>query len=165
MAELKRLKGYSGQSTDALIALDAEYSAESILKAFGQALNAKDMDQLTEAEGVVCAVAALERQLADGGFLDFFERCPEWTPHVVAALELVGRADVGRVVAKAFAAIGVEPDADIDVLEAAISEPDEVLEDALEDCDDEYAAVAADLASDVLAFIKRERGNIRLGAR
>ena len=58
------LDGYSGQTTDELIALEGEYRTDSLVLAFEQALMAKD--ELTDEEKVVLAVEALERMSLPG---------------------------------------------------------------------------------------------------
>lgn len=53
MGEAKGLEGYSGQTTDELIALEGEFRTDSLVLAFEQAIMAKD--ELTDEERVVLA--------------------------------------------------------------------------------------------------------------
>ena len=76
MVALKWLDRYSGESTDTLIALENEYRLDSIVLAFEEALDQKTArsgtDSLTAEEHVILAVEALEREVNNGGYSQFF---------------------------------------------------------------------------------------------
>ena len=147
MGEAKWLDGYSGQTTDELIALEGEYRTDSLVLAFEQALMAKG--EVTEEERVVLAVEALEREVNNGGYGQLFENAPEQVPDLVAALK----------------AIGCEPVADLtqEAIKAATVDEDDERDDLLSSCDERYYAVAGDLAGPLLSYIKAHRKNIALG--
>ena len=72
MSELKWLDGYSGQTTEELVALEGEYRTDSLVLAFEQALDQRvehvGQEGLTEEERIVLAIEALEREVNNGGY-------------------------------------------------------------------------------------------------
>ena len=93
MPELKWLEGYSGQGVDELIAFASEYRVDSIVLAFEQALQQSThrigLSKLHEAELTILAVEALEREVNNGGYHQFFLNTPEYAPFIVAALQRI----------------------------------------------------------------------------
>lgn len=167
MSDLKWLNGYSGESTDDLIALEKEYRADSLVLAFEQALDQKaarsGIDSLTTEERVILVVEALEREVNNGGYSQFFLRSSnEYAPMVVAALERIGCPEAARLTKQAIDIVGV------DSTTANHSYPDAIAElaservEALERCDTEYFGVVGDLAVRLFQFIKSERARIVL---
>src|SRR5258708_34256735 len=70
------LDEYSGQSTDELISLSEKYSVDSLVLAFEVALHRKleknSANKFTEAEMTILAVEAMEREINNGGWSQFF---------------------------------------------------------------------------------------------
>ena len=98
MTDLKWLDQYTGQTTDELIALEGEYRTDSLVLAFEQALDQKTAragtEELTAEERVVLAVEALEREVNNGGYGQFFTNdSNEYTPIIVDALMRIGCGD------------------------------------------------------------------------
>jgi len=66
----KFLEGYSGQSTDQLLSLEADYRTDSLVLAFEQAIIQKaernGVKSLSDEERIVLAVEALEREVNNG---------------------------------------------------------------------------------------------------
>jgi Domain of unknown function (DUF4375) len=167
MAELKWLDGYSGESTDALIALENEYHLNSLVLAFEQALNQKaarlGIGSLTAEECAILAVEALEREVNNGGYSQFFFNSSSgYAPIVVEALERIGCPEAARLTKRAIDAFGVDPTTPSHSYRDAIVDLTSEREEALGRCDTEYYAVVGDLAGPLFQFIKRERGWIVL---
>lgn len=66
------LEGYEGQTLQQLIAMKENYRIDSLVLAIEQALNAKPDTELSNAERVVLAIEALEREVNNGGYHQFF---------------------------------------------------------------------------------------------
>jgi hypothetical protein len=166
MADLKWLEGYSGQSTDALIALEGCYRTDSLVLAFEQAISQKmariGHDHLTDEERVVLAIEALEREVNSGGYLQFFDSAAEFAPTVVDALNQIGCAAVATVTEEAISALGVSSPVTAGAINQATGEDDEERDARLDECDAQYYAVAGDLAGPLLEYIKRNRDKIDL---
>ena len=91
----KWLNGYSDQSVEQLLSLEGEYRTDSLVLAFEEAINRKaqrdGMQSLSEEERVVLAVEALEREVNNGGYDQFFVNSSrEFAPTVVSALQRIG---------------------------------------------------------------------------
>ena len=84
MSELKWLEKYSGQTTDELIALEGKFRTDSLVTAFHQAVEQKwardGGEALSEEEIVVLAIEALECEVNNGGYDQFFINSSEYAP-------------------------------------------------------------------------------------
>jgi Domain of unknown function (DUF4375) len=165
MAELEWLSGWSGQSANDLIALEGRFRTDSIVAAFEQALDTKaktDAKSLTEPEWIVLAVEALEREVNNGGFQQFFINCEFCSTWIADALDRVERQDIAHIAREAGAALLASPPNDSGAMSASATAASDEIVAALDACDQRYLAGAGDLAPDVLAFIKSERAQIQL---
>jgi hypothetical protein len=163
------LNGYTGQSTAELLALESAYRADSIVLAFEQGLQMKasrlGLPGLTDAERVVLAVEALEREVNNGGFSQLFLNSPELVPGVVSSLKSIGLTGVAEIAGSAIAALGIKGKVTAKAVERAISvdDEDDVIEERLGKFDERYYETAGDLAQPLLEFIKIHRDEISLG--
>ena len=165
MAELEWLPGWSGETTDGLIAFEGRFRTDSIVLAFEQALDTKattDAKSLTEPEWIVLAVEALEREVNNGGFQQFFINCEYCSTWIADALDRIERKDIAAIAREAIAALLASPPDDSGAMSASATAASADTVAALGACDQKYFAHAGDLAPDVLGFIKRERAQIVL---
>jgi hypothetical protein len=167
MTDLKWLDGYSGQTTDELLALAAEYRTDSLAVAFEEAVQQKGealgTQNLSTEETVILAVEALEREVNNGGYYQFFcNSSNEFAGVAVSALRRIGCETVAKLTERAITSLGLEGPPTVEAIEAVVHEDNEALEDALGDCDQEYYEVAGDLANPLLKFIKDNRAKIVL---
>ena len=167
MSGVEWLPAYSGQTTDQLMSLRGQYRTDSIVAAFEAALDRKanrlgDWRKLSPEERVVLMVEALEREVNNGGYSQFFLNASRFVPGIVSALEQVGCADVARLTEQAFNILGVEVGSSEATISDAAAGLDGDAEEALNNCDASYYRVAGDLAGPLLDFINRHRGRIVL---
>jgi hypothetical protein len=167
MAELKWLEGYSGQSTDELLALDGEYRTDSIVLAFEQAVEQKaaraGCNQLTEEEKIILAIEGLEREVNNGGYSQFFyNSSKEYAPMIVDALSRIGCHDTAELTLKAIAGLGIKGSFTVDDIDNAMDADNEDRDDMLSKCDSRYYDVAGDLSEPLINFIKKNRDMIIL---
>lgn len=160
MGEAKWLDGYSGQTTEELIALEGQYRTDSLVLAFEQALMAKD--ELTDEERVVLAVEALEREVNNGGYGQLFQNAPEQVPYLVSSLKAIGSEPLAALTQEAIDALGINGALTVEAIEAASGDGDDERDQRLSDCDDRYYEVAGDLAGPLFEFIKAHRNRIAL---
>lgn len=85
---------YAGQSTAALIAAKETHRIDSILCAFEQAVQRKlELEQaLSEEEMLILAVEALEREVNNGGYHQFFVNSPQFAGSIADFLQYRLRA-------------------------------------------------------------------------
>lgn len=167
MGELKWLDGYSGQTTDELIALEDEYRTDSLVLAFEQALEQKaervGQENLTEEEHVVLAIEALEREVNNGGYDQLFiNSSREYAPLFVAALNRIGCTETAALTQHAIDILGIEGPVTVEAIDRVMEEENEARDQKLGDCDDRYYEAAEDLAFPLLEFIKNNRDKITL---
>jgi hypothetical protein len=157
MPELKWLDGYSGQTVDELLALEGKWRTDSIVEAFHQAVQQKwgrvGEDALSLEKRMIFAIAALEAQVNNGGYKQFFENSSrEYTPIMASTLERIGCPKVAEITRKAIDALHL-PFVTIEAFEAALA-ADSYDEEELDRCDQTFFAAREDIADKLLAFIK-----------
>lgn len=170
-AFLKRQSGtswleYSGQSTDELLALEGKYRCDSLVLAFEEAIDQKAQDggrgSLTVEERLVLAVEALEREVNNGGYDQFFVNSSrEFAPIIVDALRRIGCKKTATITQKAIVALDTS-DLGSDAIEKAICARDGKRGAKLRRCDDSYYESAEPIAERLFEFIKANKANISL---
>ena len=160
------LVAYEGQTTDELLALEGQYRVDSLIVAFEQALDQKAA-RLGEAalapeEQLILAVEALEREVNNGGYSQFFQNSSrEYVSIIVNGLRRIGCQDTADLTARAIAALGVS-ELTPDAVGGAMAIADSEREKTLNQCDHEYYAGAEPIAPQLLAFIKAKKSDINL---
>jgi hypothetical protein len=159
------LNGYSGQSVEQLLSLAGTYRTDSLVLVFEEAIsqNAQrdGMQSLTDEERIVLAVGALEREVNNGGYHQFFVNSSrEFATTVVAALQRIGCKKIATITQRAIKALGISNLAP-EAIEAAISHDDEPRLAKLNRCDDSYYKSAEPVAERLFAFIKAHKASIR----
>jgi hypothetical protein len=156
------LKSYDGQSTDELIALEGKFRIDSIVLAFEAALDGRD--KLSTAERVVLSIEAIEREVNNGGFNQFFVNSScVFSPYVVESLNLIGCPQTAELFNKAINLLGVEDFFDSDALEDAACEADDDLMERFNALDEiYYAGAEGPIANNLFEFIKKNKNEISL---
>ena len=167
MYDLPWLDGYSGESTDDLIALEGKYRTDSLVFAFEQALDQKaarlGTNNLTTEELVVLAVEALEREVNNGGYSQFFvNSSKEFAPIIVEALNRIGCPDTAAVTQDAVNSLRVQEPVAVDAIDRAMGQKSDKRDGELAECDDRCFRVAGDLSIPLLEFMKNNRNRISL---
>ena len=167
MSELKWLDEYSGQTTDELIALEGKYRTDSLVTAFHQAVEQKwarvGKEGLSEEELVVLAIEALEREVNNGGYHQFFVNSSnEDAPIVVDALNRIGCTETAKLTKEAIDILGIEGPITVEAIGRVMEEENDERDEKLGECDDGYFEIAGDLAGPLLEFIKSNKDRITL---
>ena len=165
MAELSWLKEYSGQTVEQLLALEGEYRIDSLVVVFQQAVDQKAAregdDALNPEERIIVAIEALEAEVNNGGYAQFFlNSSREYAPTIVQALVRIGCPITAEITQRAIDALRL-PSLTGEAIEAAMAD-DEVSEDDLNECDDSYYKSGEDIAGQLFAFIKKIKDAIKL---
>ena len=169
MTDLEWLDSYTGQSTGELLALEGQYRTDSIAVAFEGALLQKaarlGVSALSSEEKVILAIEALEREVNNGGYHQFFANpsC-EFAPIIVDALQRIVCPSALEITAGALEALGVAEPLTGDAVWAAAMNASESLLDVLDAFDARYYGEVGDLSAPLLAFIRRHRESIVLTA-
>jgi hypothetical protein len=156
---------YSGESADQLLSLEGKYRVDSLVVAFEQAIGQKaqrgGVQSLTDEERVVLAVEALEREVNNGGYDQFFVNSSrEFAPTIVGALKRIGSKLTAAITQRAIAALGVS-ELTSEAIDAAMAGDNEQRLAKLNRCDDSYHKNAEPIAERLFAFIEANKGGIR----
>lgn len=163
---LGSLDGYSGQTVDELLSLEGKYRTDSLVLAFEQAIGQRaeheGMQSLDDEERIVLAVEALEREVNNGGYDQFFVNSSrQFTPTIVGALRRIGCKKTAAITQKAIKALGIS-ELTPKAIENAIAVDDEQRLAKLNQCDDSYYNNTEPIAERLFAFIKTNKASIRL---
>lgn len=158
------LDSYSGQSTDELLALEGRYRIDSLVLAFEQALQQKG-GKLSHEEHFILAVEALEREVNNGGYSQFFiNSSNEHVGSIVDALLAIDCSKTAAITRDAIAGLRLGGAVSPASVEAAALSGDKAIEQALAACDDRYFSNDEPIADRLFAWIKTNSGRIRTRA-
>ena len=162
--DLPFLDSYAGQSTNELIDLQGSYRIDSIVLAFEEALQRKE--ELTQQEKVVLSVEALEREVNNGGFGQFFcNSSRDFVPNIGDALDEIGCPKTGVLVQTAMTILCIDTSMTSDEIENVACDVSELQYERLGELDDiYYKGEEEPIADKLFEFIKRNRSLISIGA-
>ena len=165
MPDLPWLDSYSGETADELLSLEGRYRTDSLVLVFEQALDQKatreGSQSLSDEERIVLAVEALEREVNNGGYEQFFLSSGEYAPIIVGALARIGCRRTAAITQKALDALGCSP-LTPEAIENTMLEESDDRDQALFVCDNQYFARPEDIEGHLLGFIKVNKNQIRL---
>jgi hypothetical protein len=156
---------YSGENVDQLLSLEGQYRTDSLVLAFEQAINQKaereGMPSLTDEERIVLAVEALEREVNNGGYNQFFVNSSrEFVATIVSALQRIGCKKTATITQGAIEALGTS-DLTAKAIEAVMTKDDERRLAKLNRFDDSYYNSREPIAERLFAFVKANKASIR----
>jgi hypothetical protein len=160
----KFLERYDGQSTDELIALAGSYRVDSLVLAFEEAIQQKASKQpISTEETHVLAVEALEREVNNGGYSQFFLNASNlFAGTIVEALRAIGCPATALITEDAIKALGIKGKLTPEALEAIVSGDNEQVEEMLSACDDRYYANTESIEDRLFEWIKENRSRIEV---
>jgi hypothetical protein len=163
MSDLKWLDRYSGQTTDQLIAMEGTYRIDSLVLAFEQAIDQKAArlghTKLTEEERAILAIEALEREVNNGGFGQFFVNSSrEYAPIIVDSLRRIGCPITAEITEKAVTVMQQIPMSPNEIEDGKWEDNDDRSEVLM--CDSLYFESSEDIAGSLFAFVKANRDRI-----
>jgi hypothetical protein len=163
MAGNKFLEAYGGQTTEELLALENEYRIDSLVLAFEEAIGRKT-GPITDEERHVLAVEALERQVNNGGYSQFFfNSSNEYAGVAEEALRAIGCPKTAQITRDAVSALDLEGDLTPERMVDAVHPDNEAILEALGGCDDRYFSNDEPIADRLFEWIRRNRAAIRVG--
>jgi Domain of unknown function (DUF4375) len=194
LENLEWLPEYSGQSVDQVLALVDRYRVDSLVIALEQAVDQKSArvgeQNLSQEERIILAVDALEREVNNGGYSQFFTNSSsEYAPIIHEALERIECPEVARITRRAIEALTPStwtPDAITQSVSAYASDERQrwartrglsfkrlpvdpnlpTKHDAiwieLDQCDQLYYRAAEDIAGKLFEFVKANKHAIQI---
>jgi hypothetical protein len=159
-----KLARYSGKTIDELLAITNGNEID-FLQALEMAIQQKservDVDDLTEEEIIVLAVEALEREVNNGGYSQFFVNSSrEYTPIIVHALLSIGCPKTAEITKSAIAAAGFQGLAPM-ALAKALNAYSGADNQELDECDQLYYKAGEDIGGKLIEFVKDNKNAIQ----
>jgi hypothetical protein len=165
LPQLPFLFSYAGDSLDELIAWEGKYRTDSLVLAIEAALLKKQerlgLDRLSEEERIVLDVEALEREVNNGGYHQFFLNVPESARLIVRALSRIHCPIAGGITNRAIELLGIAGPVTKESVRQALSVDPDCLT-PLHACDVEYYRRYEPIEERLFAFVKAHRDRIDL---
>jgi len=165
MTNLKWLEGYAGQTLDEILSLAGSHRVDSLILAIEQAIGQKAArlgeESLSSAERVVLAVEALEREVNNGGYSQFFTNAPALVPTVVDSLLRIGCTHTAGITGSAIGVLHLEVLSEQNIENAMAAEDDDI-NDELSRCDQLYYQAGESIEDQLFAFINVNKDSITL---
>lgn len=157
---------YSGETTNELLAYPAQEQCDSLVRAFEEGLRRKisrtGPRSLSQEERTILAVRALDREVNNGGYHQFFcNSSKRFAPEIVQSLSRIGCRRAAKITQRAINALRAAP-LTVARIEAAMRETNEERDRELERCDEWFYRTPQGIPRRLYAFIKAKSQRIRL---
>jgi hypothetical protein len=158
--------GYSGETTDELLLYPSAGQQDSLVRAFEEGIQRKASRRgeraLTQEEWVVLAVRALDREVNNGGYHQFFcNSSRKFAPHILQSLAHIGCRRTATITQRAVAALHVSV-VTVARIEAIMQQTDEERDRELDRCDQLFYKSPQGISTRLYAFIREKSSRIRL---
>ena len=156
-----------GETADDLFARANTHRTDSLVVAFETALGEKaatlGLAALSQPEQDVLAIEALEREVNNGGYAQFFiNSSNEYAGAIVDALQRIGCPNTAAITERALLALPRGTARTPEALSVAMETENSKGAVQLEDCDTAYYASGEDIAGALLRYLLRRRESVRL---
>ena len=161
----KFLEGYGGQTVEQLIALASDYRIDSLVLAFEQAIDQKSAkkQKLSEPERDILAVEAMEREVNNGGYHQFFTNSSKQHAGVLpGALSRIGCPIAAQIAIDALAALKVEGAVSEAKITASLTQLGDRAAPVLGKLDERYFQNNEPIADRLFAYIQTRKADIVL---
>jgi hypothetical protein len=171
MTEPEFLEEYRGQSLDKLLSMEATHRIDSLVLAMEAALDQKlakrGTASLSLEERIVLAIEALEREVNNGGYDQFFLNSSRtYAGEVEQALRAIGCPEQAEIAGRAVAALRakgkIKGELTPETVETGLAAGGDALSELLNSLDDEYYACDEPIAERLFAFVKANKATIHL---
>jgi histone H3/H4 len=157
---------YSGETTDELLGYPAQEQCDLLVRAFEEGLQRKISRSgergLSKEERTVLAVRALDREVNNGGYDQFFRNSSKkFAAEIVQSLTRIGCRRTAKITQRAITALH-SGRVTVSRIEAAMRQPKEERDRELERCDQSFYRAPQGISRRLYAFIKANSIRIRL---
>ena len=159
MNEQEYLDTYNGQSINELLELENKFEPYEIIYVLELALdNKKDSNkELSDSEMTVLAVQALNREVNNGGYQQFFYNSSvEYTPIISKSLKDIDCFKIADLTEKAIQCLGVKS-MDFNAIEDRALSDDEEMESCFRELDNVFYESEEDIDGNTLKYVKENR--------
>ncbi len=165
LADLGWLDGYTGQTIDELLIYEGTDEVHSILFALETAIDEKAKSagplRVTGVEVIVQSVLALDREVNNGGYDQYFRNSSRrYAPMVVNHLFSIGSAEIADITQRALDSLGI-PKISVPAIEAEMQRENVQRDRALNRCDLEFYEQKG-LLERLFTYVKAHQDGIRI---
>ncbi len=154
---------YSGETVAELLAKRGKVRSDSLVLAFENAVESIPEDERNFHERVILAVDAMEMQINNGGYEQFFANSSSaYTDVIHEALLAIDCEQCAAITADAIAALNLPSGYDADLISETADNLSAEQKEKLSACDDRYMANDEWIAAQLLDFIERNQDQIRI---
>lgn len=154
MPSIGELIAQEGQREPYLIIMDIEQALDQKSARVGEF-------NLSREERAVLAIEALEREVNNGGYSQFFTNLSsEYAPIIVDALARINCPKTTEITQRAVDALGTQ-ELTPETLQELIESGNEFLDSELSQCDESYFKSGEDIAGRLFEFVKANRESIQ----
>jgi hypothetical protein len=163
-ADKKFLASYGGQTVDQLIAMESHYRVDSLVLAFEEAIQQKPpTKKLSQAEADILAVEAMEREVNNGGYHQFFlNSSKEYAAALPSSLNRIGCPIAARIASDALASLAIDGEVTVAKIDSTWSARGSKVVSDLGAMDARYFQNREQIADRLFAYIKSKLGEISL---
>ena len=176
MTILPFLNEYKGQTIDEIIALRGRFRDDSLVLAIESALIERegwfDLDSeqierrilsLAEAERVVMAIEAMEREVNNGGYEQFFiNSSKHFAPYIVQALQTIGCTGYADLAASAIAELRLPSEFDGEDCDRAYMALMDEIGPKLNELDNRYYQSTEQIIEPLFSYVEQHKSEIRI---
>jgi len=163
--EKKFLDSYAGQSVDQLLAMKADFRVDSLVLAFEQAIQQKKDKKkaLSQVESDVLAVEAMEREVNNGGYHQFFlNSSGEYAATLPGALERIGCPVAATMATDALGQLKINGEVTKRKIDAALERLGDRLATELGEIDARYYENTEPIADKLFEYIMANQDKVSL---
>ncbi|HEY1493149.1 MAG TPA: DUF4375 domain-containing protein [Candidatus Solibacter sp.] len=161
LADLGWIDGYAGQTLDELLLFDGTESGISILFAVEEAIQQKGPKGRTGVERIVLSVLALNREVGNGGYEQFFANSSrQFAPAIVDDLVRIGCVEIADITQRVLDAFHLA-EISVSAIEAAMQTESQERTRALNRCDIAFYATRG-VHEHLLTYVKAHKDAIRV---
>lgn len=176
MSQLPFFQKYDGQTIDEIIALRSRFRDDSLVPAIESALVQRDgwfdlgseqiehaILALTEAERVIMAIEAMEREVNNGGYGQFFINSSKYfAPYIVQALQTIGCTGFANLAASAIAELRLPHKFDGDACDKAYMTHRDEINPKLLELGERYYQTDEPIGDKLFSYIEQHSSEIRI---
>jgi hypothetical protein len=176
MSRLPFLEKYEGQTIDEIIALRGRYRDDSLVLAIESALiereNWHDLDNerieraflsLTKTERVIMAIEAMEREVNNGGYAQFFMNSSKhFAPYIGQALQTIGCTEFEGLMTNAIAELRLPQEFDGEDCDSALTSLREEISPKLQELNERYYQTLEPVCDKLFSYIEHHKSEIRI---
>ncbi|MSQ60093.1 MAG: DUF4375 domain-containing protein [Betaproteobacteria bacterium] len=158
------LDRYDGQSTRELLSLQATHRIDSLVLAFEEAVQKKRAARdISREESFILAIEALEREVNNGGYSQFFANASnEFVPMIAPALEAIDCPKAAMITRDATSALGTGAALAPEIMANAANDP--AVRRRLAECDALYYSNDEAIAEQLFRWIEERPEKIEIGS-